>query len=145
MTLLDGLAALHLVATLMMVGVIWFVQVVHYPLFASVQSEFAAYEAEHVRRTGWVVAPLMCVEAGSAAAIVLVGGAAIGLAWIGLALVVAIWAMTFAVQVPQHRALSDAWDGAVHRRLVRGNWLRTAAWSVRGLVAVGVFTVEAVS
>jgi hypothetical protein len=138
MTLLDGLGTLHLAATLMMVGVIWFVQVVHYPLFAAVRSGFTAFEAEHVRRTGWVVAPLMCAEAASAAALVLVSGGATALAWIGLALVAAIWTVTFTVHVPLHRALSQAWDVATHRRLVRANWLRTVAWSARGVIAVGL-------
>ena len=142
MTLSDGLVALHLIATLMMVGLIWFVQVVHYPLFAAVRSDFRSYEAEHVRRTGWVVAPVMCVEAAAAATLVLASGAASVLAWVGLGLVIAIWVITFTVQVPQHRVLAEAWDATTHRRLVQGNWLRTVAWSVRGLVAVALCTIE---
>jgi hypothetical protein len=40
----------HLAATAAMVGLIWFVQVVHYPLFASVGAdEFVAYENAHTR------------------------------------------------------------------------------------------------
>ena len=53
----------NLASTLAMTGVIWFVQVVHYPLFASVGAEgFSRYEALHATRTGWVVAPLMLCE-----------------------------------------------------------------------------------
>lgn len=54
----------HLAATLSMVGLIWFVQIVHYPLFAYVGAEkFIAYEAAHARLTTWVVAPPMLTEA----------------------------------------------------------------------------------
>ena len=60
----------HLTATLVMVGVIWFVQIVHYPLMAQVpRSGFAAYERDHQRRTTFVVAPAMLVEAVTAAMI----------------------------------------------------------------------------
>ena len=54
---------LHLVCTLLMLGVILFVQVVHYPLFAQVGAvSFKRYEALHTVRTTWVVAPLMVGE-----------------------------------------------------------------------------------
>ena len=40
----------HLVATCWMAGLIWLVQVVHYPLFAHVGAEaFPAFHALHVR------------------------------------------------------------------------------------------------
>ena len=54
----------HVAATAAMTGLIWFVQLVHYPLFARVGvADFTAYEREHVRRTGLLVAPLMLLEA----------------------------------------------------------------------------------
>ena len=43
---------LQVVTTLFMVGVIWFVQVVHYPLMAHVgRAEAVAYEKSHTHRT----------------------------------------------------------------------------------------------
>lgn len=57
---------LQVVTTLFMVGVIWFVQVVHYPLMAHVgRAEAVAYEKSHTRRTGWVVGPPMLIELGT--------------------------------------------------------------------------------
>ena len=57
----------HLAVTLFMVGVIWFVQVVHYPLFAKVGSErFVLYSKAHSRLTTYVVGPPMLVEAATA-------------------------------------------------------------------------------
>ena len=50
----------HVAATLVMVGVIWFVQIVHYPLFSQVsEAAFNLYEAQHTRLTTYVVAPAM--------------------------------------------------------------------------------------
>lgn len=48
----------HAAATLFMVGLIWFVQVVHYPLFAKVGPDvFVPYAASHGNLTGLVVGP----------------------------------------------------------------------------------------
>jgi hypothetical protein len=54
------------------------------------------------------------------------------LAWSGLALLGVAWASTAWIQVPLHRLLGSGFDERVHRQLVRSNWLRTVAWSVRG-------------
>ena len=57
---------LQAAATLPMVGLIWFVQIVHYPLFGEVgHDRFADYERNHQNRTTLVVAPLMLVEASN--------------------------------------------------------------------------------
>jgi hypothetical protein len=98
--LLDWLLV-NAAVTSFMVGVIWFVQVVHYPLFARVgEAAFSEYERHHARRTSWVVAMPMLVELGTAIATVLVVGGA--LAWCGLGLLAAAWASTGLWQVPAH-------------------------------------------
>lgn len=52
------LLVVHAATTLFMVGVIWFVQIVHYPLCSRVGgAAFAGYERDHVRRTGRVGGP----------------------------------------------------------------------------------------
>ena len=126
---------LHLLATLAMLGAIWTVQVVHYPLFAGVGADgWAAYEASHQARITWVVGPLMVLELVTAVWLVLDRPAALP-AWsvvLGAALVGVIWASTAFVQVPLHTALGGAFDGDAHARLVGTNWIRTAAWTVRG-------------
>jgi hypothetical protein len=129
----------NIAATLFMVGLIWFVQVIHYPQFAEVGKEhFADYHAGHVRRTTWVVAVPMIVEAITAAV----------LAWrppaenltfvcrAGLVLVIVVWISTALFQVPRHNALATSFDPAIHRGLVITNWIRTVSWSLRGLFAL---------
>ncbi len=55
----------HLAATLFMIGVIWFVQVVQYPLFSRVGPEkFSLYSEAHSRLTTYVVGPPMLVGRG---------------------------------------------------------------------------------
>ena len=131
------LLMLQLVSTLGMVGVIWFVQVVHYPLFGKVGiSGFRDYEQDHQRRTTLVVAPLMLTEAITALALFWFrpDGIPPFLAVAGLGLVALLWASTFLWQVPAHERLAKSFDSATHLSLVRSNWLRTVAWSARGVL-----------
>ena len=133
------LLLVHAAATLIMVGVIWVVQVVHYPLFARVGSDaFPAYHAAHNVLTSWVVLPTMLVELAASALLVVARPLDIPLVWalLGLGLVGVVWFSTLLLQVPQHRRLAGGFDAAAHRLLVNGNWLRTAAWSARGLLAL---------
>ena len=129
----------HAAATLYMVGVIWFVQVVHYPLFARVgRSGFAAYSGSHARLTGLVVGPPMLVEAATAVAIVIwtPPSISVSLAWAGLVLVAGTWLSTALLQSPRHTTLGRGFDPSAHRFLVASNWLRTVRWSLRGLVVL---------
>jgi hypothetical protein len=128
-------------ATFFMTGLIWFVQVVHYPLFAAVgAAEFPGYSRAHQFRTTLVVAPVMLVEALSTLLLALEApaGTPPALAWIGVALLALIWISTAALQVPAHARLSTGFDGSAARRLVASNWIRTVAWSARALVAIAM-------
>jgi hypothetical protein len=141
-----GLLLLHAAVTWFLTGLIWTVQIVHYPLFAAVGRDgFARYEADHARRITWIVAPLMSLELLSGAWLALVAPTVVasGLAWSGLALIVLLWASTALLQVPCHRRLSAGYDEGAHRRLVASNWLRTAAWSLRSLLVAAMLWVAA--
>lgn len=132
---------MHLIATVLMAGVIVFVQIVHYPLMSAVGArEYTTYQDGHATRTGWVVGPTMLVELGTAGWLAAAPpapglGAA---AYSGLALLAVIWLSTLALQVPAHRRLAAGFDAAVHRRLVATNWIRTIAWIARIPIALAL-------
>jgi hypothetical protein len=130
----DAVLFWHLAATAAMTGLIWFVQLVHYPLFSAVGRDgFCAYEAAHRARTAVVVGPLMGVEVVTAL-IIAAGpppGLGLGLPLAGLALLAMIHTSTVALQVPRHGELTRRYDDATVRRLVRSNWIRTVGWSPR--------------
>jgi len=130
----DGITAAHLVGTLGMFGVILFVQFVHYPLMGMVGRESsAAYQRAHTDRTGFVVGPLMLLEAAAAILLFLEPPPAAPplAASAGLLALGAIWLVTFMVSVPCHSRLLHGFDEGAHRRLVRSNWIRTLLWGVR--------------
>jgi hypothetical protein len=99
---------------------------------------YPAYQAAHARRTTRVVAPPMLLELGTGVWLTLrpspfFPGSA---AWMGLALLAVVWASTFFLQVPEHGRLEHGFDPAAHRRLVRVNWVRTVAWTLRGILVL---------
>lgn len=137
---MDTSAALiiaHAASTWATTGLVWLVQVVHYPLFALVgASAFPAYHAAHTRLVTLVVAPLMVVEAAAAVWIVAARADEAWVTWTGLTLVAVVWLATFGLSVPRHDALMrDGYDLAVIESLVATNWVRTVAWTLRAAVA----------
>ena len=124
----------QLASTLFMVGLIWFVQVVHYPLFDHVGDAFSAYEQAHATRTGWVVTLPMCLELATAVWLVATPSSTLPAwsRWLGLGLVCVVWASTALLQVPAHGRLAEGFDARVHAGLVTSNWIRTVAWTLRG-------------
>ena len=138
------LLLIHAAATLYMAGLIWFVQVVHYPLMACVGPEgFADYESRHQCLTTWVVGPPMLTEMVCAIGLLwaLPDGVPTWTCYAGLGLLIVIWLSTAFLQVPRHRELEAGFDTIVHRRLVQSNWLRTIGWTLRGAIALGmIFT-----
>jgi len=125
-----------------MIGIIWFVQVVHYPLFSRVGADgYPAYHSAHSRLTTFVVVPPMLLELGTGVWLAIHPPSYFppALAWSGLALIVAIWLSTMLLQVPMHGRLERGFDAGAHRRLVLGNWVRTVAWTARGIIVLVVF------
>ena len=135
---LEVMALVHFGITSYLVGLIWVIQVVHYPLFREVGSEsFPRYERSHTHRISWVVAlPMMAEGICATSLVVLLRSGPLALyAWLGIGLLSVIWLSTATLQMPCHERLSRGFDPMVHRRLVASNWIRTAAWTVRGAIA----------
>lgn len=131
--------AVHTAATLFMVGLIWFVQVVHYPLFSTIDSDsFIEYERRNTALTTWVVGPAMLLEGGTASLILGCNLSTLdwSLAWLGFLLLITIWLSTALIQIPCHNSLSNQFSSKVHRKLVSSNWIRTIAWTIRGILSL---------
>lgn len=137
----DVVLVLNTAASWTMVGVIWFVQLVHYPLLSVVPVDSAkAVAVEHQRRTGWVVMVPMTVE--GVTTLLLLAMVPAGVAWFvpwlaGIPLAVALLA-TVLLSVPRHARMAANPDESVGRELVTTNWIRTIAWSLRGVVTAGM-------
>jgi len=129
------------VATWMMVGVIWMVQVVHYPMLAGYSALVpSAAATEHQRRITPVVGVPMAAE-GITSLVLLVDRPptmGVAAAWASAVLLGIALLSTITIQVPLHGRLAAGHDDEVARRLVTTNWVRTIAWTARGIVLAAV-------
>ena len=126
-------------STLFMTGLIWFVQVVHYPLFGSVgQPEFGRYHALHSERTTWVVIVPMLVELISSFLLTQQrpAGISAGLAWAGFLAAGLTWLSTACVQVPLHGRLAAGFDPSAHAALVSTNLVRALFWTAHAVIVL---------
>ena len=106
-------AIAQVVGSVGMFGVIWMVQVVHYPLMRFVSGEqFARFETAHRNRISWVVGPLMAVEG--------------------------VCVLAFLFAPPAGLRLNAHFDLATLDRLIATNWIRTIAWTGRAAVAIAM-------
>jgi hypothetical protein len=120
-----------------MVGFIWTMQILHYPLFDKVgRDPLAAYETEHTRRFGFLVGPGIVLVALTAVIQVATRPATTPLigAVAEVVLLIAIIVSTALYQAPQHGNLSSGFDPRVYKTLVNSNWVRTVAWSILGVL-----------
>lgn len=130
---------LHLIATAGMAGIIWFVQLVHYPLFHYVgKNEYERHHTQHMTRTGLLIAPLMLTEMGTGLMLLLESVLAPGSVFshpslfnASMLLLGLIWLSTFLVQVRYHRELDKGRDESAIHDLIRTNWVRTVLWTLR--------------
>ena len=133
------MAYCHLVATVFMVGLIWFVQVVHYPLFNRISGDASIqYAAEHQRRTAWVVGLPMLVEGITTLWLFFdpINGRLLPL--LGGLVLLKIHLSTIFLQIPLHKKLSQGYEREVVRKLVATNWIRTIGWTIRAAIAVAI-------
>ena len=127
----------NVVSTYCLVGLIWTIQVVHYPSFQYAdETTFREMESFHQTRISLLVMPLMLLEIGTGLLLLwsrpdfFFGWAAM----LSVLLIGVVWASTFALQVPLHGKLSEGMDTLVIQRLVTTNWIRTIAWTGRGVL-----------
>ncbi len=135
--MVQAVFTLHLLFTVFLTGLIWFVQVVHYPLFRHVSNiEFSYFHQQHLACTTWVVAPPMLIEAISALVLIYLDIRILSSVpfLISLALLALIWISTALLQAPTHKKLKREQERSTLRFLIRSNWVRTICWTFRSLI-----------
>ena len=129
---------MQLVSCILLTGLIWVIQVVHYPLFCLVGSkEFKKYEKEHQKRISYIVGPLFLIEAFSAVVLLFFFNRLGPFKYfylVSFVLLIGIWLSTFYLQVPLHMQLMRGKNKTLVQKLVKTNWLRTAGWSLRSSI-----------
>ena len=131
----------NLVISSFMVGLIWLIQLVSYPLFSFVNSgDFQKYHLGHVKKITPLVASAMILEAGTALILlVFMSDVAVGLLVINTTLLCLIWVSTAFLQIPYHQRLEFPENHIMYtEKLVNTNWIRTILWTSKLIISIWV-------
>jgi len=132
------LILLNLCLAALLSGLIWTIQLVHYPSFLDVGTEeYLVYQRNHMRNISYLVIPLMLLELGFGAYLQIQHHIS-PIHWtisLSSALLGLIWITTFVVSSPLHGQLvAVGYDREIIRKLINTNWIRTFAWTFRFLI-----------
>jgi len=130
---------INIASTWFMVGLIWLIQIVHYPLFRHVGSkEFRTFHENHKILITPVVGFVMIVELLTAGILIfqIPEGIPYWTVIVGIILLGVIWFSTLFLQIPFHNKLSSKFDENVLLILINTNWIRTICWSLRGIIVL---------
>ena len=127
---------LHAIVTFLLTGLIWVIQLVHYPMFQFLDSQaYSKAMSFHQQRISIIVVPLMLFE--------LLSGVYLAHAqWsslarfhsINIALIVIIWIHTFGLMVPFHKNIPIQPNHELLKKTLCHHWIRTLSWSVKSIL-----------
>ena len=132
---------IHLIATSVMVGVIWIIQLVHYPSFHFIElNQYTTFQRFHMSRISYVVIPAMLTELFTLILIIISMDQVEPIILASALLLIVIWLMTAVFFSGMHQKLTLGYDQAIVEKLVKLNWGRTLLWTLR-LLLVSIYII----
>ena len=141
---MSSIFIINLVISFIATGLIWTIQLVHYPSMKFIPEEkFTAYHNFHSQRISILAIPIMLIELFTSLELFYQNGSSYNhIFTINLILVISIWISTFLIQVPMHNTLSSAKNARVLNNLILSNWIRTILWTAKSLLMVSCLSVN---
>ena len=134
---IEILSEVHFLSTSLMVGIIWVIQLLHYPAFNFIkESDYVEFQHFHMQRISFIVVPVMILELFSA--FMLVYYVRSNLLILCLIILLFIWLITFVFFTKLHQSLLGGYDKIIVDKLVQINWSRTVLWSLRLIILIYV-------
>ena len=125
----------HLIFTSIMTGVIWVIQIVHYPSFHFIEKElYTAFQKFHMNKISIIVIPIMLAELITGMMLFLDKSSKSPFLIISFVILVLIWLITGVFFTKAHNELIAGYQELVINQLVAMNWIRTLLWTLRLLL-----------
>ena len=125
----------HLIFTSIMTGVIWVIQIVHYPSFHFIEKElYTAFQKFHMNKISIIVIPIMLAELITGIMLFLDKSSKSPFLIISIIILVLIWLITGVFFTKAHNELIAGYQELVVNQLVAMNWIRTLLWTLRLLL-----------
>ena len=133
----EFLLKVNFISTSLMVGVIWVIQLLHYPSFNFINDKkYIEFQHFHMQRISFIVIPAMLIELASALLLAYFFGSSLTI--ILLALLLGVWAVTFIFFTNMHQKLTNGYNQSIVDRLIQINWSRTILWSLRLIILLSI-------
>ena len=118
-----------------MTGVIWVIQIVHYPSFHFIEKElYTAFQKFHMNKISIIVIPIMLAELITGMMLFLDKSSKSPFLIISFVILVLIWLITGVFFSKAHNELMTGYQELVVNQLVAMNWIRTLLWTLRLLL-----------
>ena len=125
----------HLIFTSIMTGVIWVIQIVHYPSFHFIEKElYTAFQKFHMNKISIIVIPIMLAELITGMMLFLDKSSKNPFLIVSFVILVLIWLITGVFFSKAHNELMTGYQELVVNQLVVMNWIRTLLWTLRLLL-----------
>lgn len=125
----------HLITTSLMVGVIWVIQLVHYPSFHYVKKDnYPLFQRFHMQRISIIVMPLMIIELFSGSYLVYDRLYLNFYFLFSILILIINWVITAVIFSRLHQRLERGYDETLINKLILYNWIRTLLWTLRLLL-----------
>ena len=127
----------HLTLTSIMVGLIWIIQLVHYPTFHFIDKNlYSSFQKFHMNSISLIVVPVMVLELATGV-LLIVGNSKNFLIIISFIILILIWAITGIFFSGAHGKLITGYNALVVDKLVSMNWIRTILWTLKMFLLLG--------
>jgi hypothetical protein len=129
---ISTLELIHLIATSMMVSIIWIIQILHYPTFLFVDKKYyTEFQNFHMKNISYLIIPIMLLELLTGL-FILLNIKMINFYFLAsFGLLTLIWVITALFFSKFHSELSKKYNRDTILKLIRLNWIRTFFWTVR--------------
>ncbi len=122
----------HLISTSIMVGVIWVIQLAHYPSFHFIDKDiYTSFQKFHMNKISLIVLPVMLVEITTGVILLNVDNYKSTFILIAFIILIIIWAITGVYFSSAHNKLVIGYQELIINQLVAMNWIRTLLWTLR--------------
>ena len=134
----DVALMIHIISTSIMVGVIWVIQLVHYPSFKYVnESDYIIFQKYHMSNISNIVFPVMFTELITALIILFFGEKSLFFV-LSLICLFLIWVMTGVLFTKYHSILKEGKDLMIIEKMIKANWIRALLWTMRLIMILSV-------
>tara|TARA_B100001250_G_scaffold398865_1_gene407628 strand:+ start:812 stop:1213 length:402 start_codon:yes stop_codon:yes gene_type:complete len=123
---------IHIISTSIMVGVIWTIQLVHYPSFNFInQKDYIKFQNFHMNQISLIVMPIMGIELFTGLIIIFLEIKNGLMFHFSISILFLIWLITGIIFSRLHQKLTMGYQPLIINKLIKMNWLRTFLWTFR--------------